>query len=407
MFLSFIIPVYNREHLIGRCLDSILKQNANDIEIICIDDASTDNTSKVIDEYQKNYLNIKKITNKKNCGQAYARNCGMELAQGDYIWFVDSDDYILDDAIECIRHYYDKEEIDYLCFDIYRISDRGKMLDSINISKTEEIISGQELFCEFASVKSIKASTCKQIYSRSFLERINLKFTVGYIAEDAFFNLKSLVLATKAMYVKIPFYVYQISDNSTGMYAIEKDYFKGFFMAYCDIWQFWQSQKWEKQVSEYIAGYMVKEYGCLSKYYAPNIRKEMDDWIEEQSEIAKNLYILFKEQTLGYYIRDLSEAQYLQIKTAKDIYVYGAGRVAYEMANILNQMEKQVLSYLVSDYTSENPKAIYGVSVTKIGELDNISKEALVIIAALPRYYDGIIKILQKNGMNNVLKVIE
>lgn len=407
MFLSFIIPVYNREHLIGRCLDSILKQNVNDIEIICIDDASTDNTSKVIDEYQKKYLNIKKITNKKNRGQAYARNCGMKLAQGDYIWFVDSDDYILDDAIECIRHYYVKEEIDYLCFDIYRISDRGKMLDTINISKTEKIISGQELFCEFARVKSIKASTCKQIYSRSFLERINLKFTVGYIAEDAFFNLKSLVLATKAMYVKIPFYVYQISDNSTGMYAIEKDYFKGFFMAYCDIWQFWQSQKWEKEVSEYIAGYMVKEYRCLSKYYAPNIRKEMDDWIEEQSEIVKNLYILFKEQTLGYYIRDISEAQYLQIETAKDIYVYGAGRVAYEMADILNQMEKRVLSYLVSDYTSENPKAIYGVSVIKIGELDNINKDALVIIATVPRYYDGIIDILNKYGLNNVLKLIE
>ena len=76
------------------------------------------------------------------------------------------------------------------------------------------------------------------------------------------------------------------------------------------------------------------------------------------------------------------------------------------MAVVLNQMEKEILAYIVSDYTSENPKAIYGVPVIKIGDLENIDKDALVIVATLPRYYDGITNTLRKYGISNILKII-
>ena len=90
--LSVIIPVYNVENYLRECLDSITNQTVKDIEIICIDDGSTDNSPNILKEYQKKDSRIKIIT-KKNGGQASARNLGIKEAQGEYIAFIDASDY--------------------------------------------------------------------------------------------------------------------------------------------------------------------------------------------------------------------------------------------------------------------------------------------------------------------------
>ena len=97
--LSVIIPVYNVENYLRECLDSITSQTVKDIEIICIDDGSTDNSPKILKEYQKKDSRIKIIT-KENGGQASARNLGIKKAQGEYIAFIDSDDFIESEMLE-------------------------------------------------------------------------------------------------------------------------------------------------------------------------------------------------------------------------------------------------------------------------------------------------------------------
>lgn len=270
-----------------------------------------------------------------------------------------------------------------------------------------EIISGQEFFCRISKAKSVKASLWQQVYSRTYLKDIGLRFTVGYIAEDAFFSLKALVLAPKVSYVKQTFYVYQISDNSTYKYIKGRDYFKGLFICYCDIWQFWQSQQWSREVSEYLVSYMMTRYRFAQRNYNPKIHKEIDQWIEEQNETVKSLYYVFKEQNQGYYVKEINDEQRSRIEEAESIYVFGAGRVAEEVAAILQQMNKVILAYIVSDHTSKNPKAVYGVPVVRIGDLKCINKDALVIIAAVPRYNAGIMKTLKEYGFtDNILKIV-
>ena len=91
--VSVIVPVYNVEKYLDRCLDSIINQTLNEIEIILVDDGSTDSSGEKCDEYKKKDLRIK-VIHKKNKGLGYARNSGLEVATGKYIAFVDSDDYI-------------------------------------------------------------------------------------------------------------------------------------------------------------------------------------------------------------------------------------------------------------------------------------------------------------------------
>ena len=97
--VSIVIPVYNVEEYLRRCLDSVVNQTLRDIEIICINDGSTDNSSHILAEYQSKENRLRVIS-QKNGGQSKARNAGLEVATGEYIYFLDSDDYIKTYALE-------------------------------------------------------------------------------------------------------------------------------------------------------------------------------------------------------------------------------------------------------------------------------------------------------------------
>ena len=99
MKVSVIIPVYNVEKYLEECLDSVVNQTLKEIEIICINDGSIDNSVKILEKYRDKYSNIK-VINQKNLGVGRARNVGVKLAKGEYIFFLDSDDYIEVDALE-------------------------------------------------------------------------------------------------------------------------------------------------------------------------------------------------------------------------------------------------------------------------------------------------------------------
>ena len=110
MKVSIIVPVYNVESYLKRCLESIINQTYKNIEIILIDDGSTDNSSSICDNYQEIDKRIK-VIHQKNMGLSSARNKGLEIATGDYIWFIDSDDYIELNSLEVIIPYLKKYDI--------------------------------------------------------------------------------------------------------------------------------------------------------------------------------------------------------------------------------------------------------------------------------------------------------
>ena len=103
--ISVIIPIYNGEKYLERCMDSILSQSGVEVEVICIDDGSTDRTADILDKYEKRYFNVTAIRNENNKGVGYSRNKGMELAAGRYIQFVDADDYLLPGSLSRLYQY--------------------------------------------------------------------------------------------------------------------------------------------------------------------------------------------------------------------------------------------------------------------------------------------------------------
>ena len=98
--ISVIVPVYNVEDLLPKCLDSLVNQTFDDYEVIVVNDGSPDNSQDIIDEYQKKYSNIIKPLKKENGGLSSARNYGLKYAQGEFVLYVDSDDWVSNDMLE-------------------------------------------------------------------------------------------------------------------------------------------------------------------------------------------------------------------------------------------------------------------------------------------------------------------
>lgn len=121
--ISIIIPVYNVEKYLAECLDSCINQTLKDIEIICVDDCSPDNSIKILEEYQQKDSRIKIIRHEKNRNLGGARNTGLENATGEYVWFVDSDDYIDTKACQILYGTIKKFDVDMLCFSDIQFSD--------------------------------------------------------------------------------------------------------------------------------------------------------------------------------------------------------------------------------------------------------------------------------------------
>ena len=207
MLYSVIIPVYNVEKYIERCVFSVIKQTMDDYEIILVDDGSTDGSATICDKYAENYPFVK-VIHKENGGLSDARNKGLAYALGEYIVFLDSDDYIVKNTLKMFFPY-TKEKYDII---IGCATDIGK---SNHITAPDvnanTVFSGEEYLLK---AKNITTSACLSIYRRSFLEENHLEFKYGILHEDVEFTPRAILCAKKMVYTGVNFYRRELREGS-------------------------------------------------------------------------------------------------------------------------------------------------------------------------------------------------
>ena len=210
--ISVIVPVYNMEPYIDKCLQSIISQSLREIEIIIIDDGSTDNSFKKCAEYVGKDNRIKLI-HKKNSGLSSARNAGLDIAKGEYITFVDSDDYLSPDVLECSVCLMQKERASLGIFRIGYLSDI--MYCPRQGMKGEYcILNNRELLHNYFSHSKLSISTCAcgKIYKRTIWS--TRRFREGIIYEDAECMYKIFSDIDKALYINKIGYIQLIRKGS-------------------------------------------------------------------------------------------------------------------------------------------------------------------------------------------------
>ena len=242
MKISIIVPVYNVEAFLPRCLDSLLRQGleVGEYEVICVNDGSSDGSSKILSDYFERYPNIIHVVTQERQGPGCARNTGVDVARGEYVAFVDSDDYLIDNAYAFLCEHFLKEHPDVVHFDACMMETDGKTIKG-NLSELHQISrwiytkgktvvdpqakpegvllfdgDGTELYN-----KRMLTFTWAKIFKRSFLQRNKLKFHQVHI-EDEMFNFDVFQHHPHTLVVSSCLYRYEQANPNSLVHTVNK-----------------------------------------------------------------------------------------------------------------------------------------------------------------------------------------
>ena len=210
--VSVVVPVYNVEDYLAECLDSIVNQTLKDIEIICVNDGSTDNSLEILNEYAKKDDRITVIS-QENAGHAVATNRGMELAKGEYLFLMDSDDFLKLDAFEDTVKLAEEKDVDFVLFqaiNYYMDTGEYKEQENYSMNRLANFV-GDKVF-NWKDVKkyifNISVTPWSKLYKRQFIEDCGAKFPEGLIFDDniffwdVLFNAERIVFLRKHLFVR-------------------------------------------------------------------------------------------------------------------------------------------------------------------------------------------------------------
>lgn len=210
--LSIIVPVYQAESYLRKCIDSILNQTMSDFELILIDDGSKDRSGEICDEYALQDKRIR-VIHKNNEGQATARNNGITAAQGQYIGFVDNDDMIRPDMFELLVHNIENINADISACSFIQENEDGTIVSKNHTSK-KMILSNREGVKEFLTRTKLDIYIWTKIYRKSFLENHAIRFEAGKTDEDFLFNFEAFKHAKLTIVEDVPKYIYFHRESS-------------------------------------------------------------------------------------------------------------------------------------------------------------------------------------------------
>ena len=213
--ISVIIPVYNVEQYLSKCLDSVVNQTYKNIEIICVNDGSTDNCSAILDEYKNRDERIK-IINQENGGLAAARNTGLQNASGEFIYFLDSDDWISPDLLESALVAIQNANADVAMFDVYNVYGENSYVPVNRVSKFVKAHNTNVLrYKEDANIRDLQCMVWSKLYRRSYLVEHNLQFIERMrFGEDVPFWFALLYSNPKIVFIGKPLYFYRKRGTS-------------------------------------------------------------------------------------------------------------------------------------------------------------------------------------------------
>ena len=211
MLISVVIPVYNTSSYLARCIDSIFEQDLKDVELIFIDDCSTDNSFEVLNQCLKGRVseNLTIVKNPKNLGSGETRNKGISLAKGDYVIFVDSDDYVTSDYFLVLKNAIESRP-DIVVFDMTEIWSNKTVLKHVDLpdSPLESV--------ELLLLNKMHNSLCNKMFKRSMFLKHDIRITKGLsMFEDKSICFKLFYYAKSQLYIDKSLYFYDRSRENS------------------------------------------------------------------------------------------------------------------------------------------------------------------------------------------------
>ncbi|WP_462428149.1 glycosyltransferase [Fusobacterium varium] len=217
MELSIIVPIYNVEDYLEECLKSLYNIKNIKLEIILVNDGSKDNSFKIMEKFKEIYPERTVLIDKKNGGLSSARNAGIKAAAGEYISFIDSDDFVDSDEFEKFFREGQKDKLDVMVGNMryYTSEKTGDSLFRSDIIKNSGVVNGTDFFWNlFQKPKCFREEVVDDIYKREFLLKNNIWFNENIVHEDSEFTPLVYLKAEKVKYIDRAFYFYRQRNGS-------------------------------------------------------------------------------------------------------------------------------------------------------------------------------------------------
>jgi glycosyltransferase involved in cell wall biosynthesis len=312
--LSIIIPVFNAENTLKRCLDSVLQQKDDELEIVVINDGSKDLSDEIMQEYKLRYPEIISYYKKQNTGVADTRNYGIEKAKGKYIMFLDSDDYIDIHLYNIIKQYIERD-IELIKFKLQRVDENNNIIEKVT-GPIFEKTTGEEGFKYLYASDVLLDSPCVYVMKKDIFIRNKLLFNVGTEHED--FGLIPFVIVLARSMISIDFYGYQYVQ-SNGSITRNNDYNKTKKKAYDALKQYDEAlikiEKYNinKNTADYLKIYYTNAILLKTETLEDKDQKQYINEIKKRRMI-KNIKSSNIKQLLRKIILLLSIKQYLKFR---------------------------------------------------------------------------------------------
>lgn len=271
--ISVIIPVYNVEKYVSQCIDSVFLTEKLNLEIIYIDDNSADKSSLIVEDYINKYNNMKMIKNNVNLGLSAARNLGMNAAEGKYIYFLDSDDYLKPYALNTLYELAESNGADVIYFDTEVLCEEEYLWDKIRNYRAHHkyqypgIWRGDELFRLMKKRNDLDTAVWRQFWRKSALESIGVRFFEGIYHEDNLFSIQAMLSVKRAMCLNQCLHVYRYREGSITSKQVTAKHFWSMCKVYSELLRFWMEHEFEKDIEEEFSNYMKFIVKRIVRYY--------------------------------------------------------------------------------------------------------------------------------------------
>ena len=282
--ISVIIPVYNVENYLNRCVDSVLAQTYTELEIILVDDGSTDHSGTICDSYLSIDNRIK-VYHKENGGLSDARNYGIAKANGQYLGFVDSDDYIHRDMYQILFHNMIEEQADVSVCSVQKVIDEEPLIQDELVDEQVLVYNATEAMKYH--IEYVGVTVWNKLYKREFIS--NNLFPAGRVHEDEFVFHRIMYQCRKVVVSSRKLYYYVQRDGSI-MNSVSPKTLQDAMDAYRDRLHFINEKQWNEVRDDVIREYMyylIKKYEYVEKHPFHDKTKWLKTIIRESRDIKK------------------------------------------------------------------------------------------------------------------------
>lgn len=393
--VSVIIPVYNVEKYLAECLDSVLNQEYPDMEIICIDDCSTDYSKAILDKYKDRNTCIKIVYNSKNKGLSAARNIGLDFAKGKYILFLDSDDCLEKNALFRMIECAELQRAEVVSFSSRSFGDvvKSGIYNGIRKQTLSDCMNGVEVFIEQNNNGDYKCTVWQHLYNRQFLKKYKLQFIEGIYHEDIAFSFCVYMLAKRIYFINEVLHRYRIRQGSiSNDSGILKERILGLLSSYHYCQEFINNLNHSLSFDEAGKIQLRCIAICIMDYYFRICHEQRKEYVDR---IADEMMSPLREfmSELGIL---LTEEDVWRLSHEKHLFLYGMGKYAKTWLWALEVYRLNLEGVLVTSLEG-NANNFFGYQVHQADEFCRKLQEPITVVMGVSKKYVKEIKAMLKN----------